>query len=123
MLRCRKGLCKRKPGTTVFYLPLSGTASLDHSPWPLRSLSILQALALNCPYSSSASPFLLAIYLLSLILLRVGLELGGSFKDGGPELKTPRLRIWRTARAQIVLSKTPAFLSSASDTSLKAIPL
>ena len=49
----------------------------------------------------------LAIYLLSLILLRVGQELGGSFKDGGPQLKTPRPRIWRTARAHKLFSVRP----------------
>lgn len=44
--------CQRKPVQLFSLFPLSGTAPLDHSPWPLLIPSLfLQVLALNCPHS------------------------------------------------------------------------
>lgn len=112
---CRKVLRKRKPRTNVFCLSLSGTASLDHSSWPVfRPLLILQLLALNCPYSSVFLPFslsfpLLPFYVLALILLRSGQELGGSFKEGGPELKTPGMGSVSSQSTCTVLDSAPTF--------------
>lgn len=45
-------------------------------------------------------PFPSLLYLLCLILLRLGQELGGLFKGGGAEPQTPGLRIQKTTRAR-----------------------